>query len=651
MRNPRRERRKLAEIIIQEGQGLNPGHKEAIRDDAVHILANEPMRWFYEESEQEYWNEREEFRNVAPIHELLWIEFDAPKFIRSTEYGVQPWGRLNWTKAGVLLTCLEKRAYPQNLQDDFPSARWICQGDVFSLQPGTEEGETIPGLFWTYFYGVDPDGRLSQGKHGVFLSIPAGVTEGLPDEARRSFGQANLGPLRIALLTLYFIHAKGTILKDEPGPAKQKKRKRKRKKRKKGEEPGPKIKFKVLDVGLGARQSLKQAKAEGEGSQKALRMHIRRGGFATYREEKPHVSGFVGQMWRRPSVVGKGPEEIKKEYRVRTRRKKREKREEEERDNPIEAYFGRGREPIRVTGPAWPGDLGYWEAQIDGDDMVVAAHDIYDRRGFRWKDPTPPAGKPAWTNPGTDARMRELERRMHSGDPEARQAFFREKARAREPIWIHDCDECEWLETDYELGLDYYLCEPPRARAGSFIARYGGDGPEYWSAPLDMLRGGQICPSEGTYGVPACKVAYRRGLAPTPLEKRVNVFTPHRPAIWTSPYREGGYGKVGYSELAMHTRIADQEVVQYCVSSRPPAYPCVTWAIVMTEDGRTTEGLPGEVLPAEVRRELGGFGNEVMPDAYHWQENPGGVHEALRNFRKEDRYVRQNPCPACLFLI
>jgi hypothetical protein len=73
----------------------------------------------------------------------------------------------------------------------------------------------------------------------------------------------------------------------------------------------------------------------------------------------------------------------------------------------------------------------------------------------------------------------------------------------------------------------------------------------------------------------------------------------------------GRYGKVGYSELAMHTQIAGKEVVRFALWPAEDGVH-VGWAHVETEDGRITDGLPSEVLPGSVRSKLG-YGNEMMP--------------------------------------
>jgi hypothetical protein len=91
------------------------------------------------------------------------------------------------------------------------------------------------------------------------------------------------------------------------------------------------------------------------------------------------------------------------------------------------------------------------------------------------------------------------------------------------------------------------------------------------------------------------------------------------------------WGNVGYSELAMHVRLAGRPVIRWSVrgpepgpegTKRPPGIRPragrVGWARIEVLKGKPFEteivdGLPGEVLPDQVRRDLGGFGDERVP--------------------------------------
>lgn len=47
-----------------------------------------------------------------------------------------------------------------------------------------------------------------------------------------------------------------------------------------------------------------------------------------------------------------------------------------------------------------------------------------------------------------------------------------------QPNWTHDCEHCRFLGAMYNGGdlFDWYACKQ------SVVARYGNDGPEYWSS-------------------------------------------------------------------------------------------------------------------------------------------------------------------------
>jgi hypothetical protein len=89
-------------------------------------------------------------------------------------------------------------------------------------------------------------------------------------------------------------------------------------------------------------------------------------------------------------------------------------------------------------------------------------------------------------------------------------------------------------------------------------------------------------------------------------------FDGGKPATYISPV--GQYGIVPYSELAMHTKIADQPIVQYALFGEPgqPA----KYAHVKLADGRWNHGLPGEVLSWEARNLHGGEKVMIPSDKY-----------------------------------
>lgn len=73
----------------------------------------------------------------------------------------------------------------------------------------------------------------------------------------------------------------------------------------------------------------------------------------------------------------------------------------------------------------------------------------------------------------------------------------------------HDCDKCtplgEWRH------YDLYICQTDKEYTTTVIARYGSDGPQYASFPVDVLL--SIQPREDglmTEVQTACHIAYER---------------------------------------------------------------------------------------------------------------------------------------------
>lgn len=84
----------------------------------------------------------------------------------------------------------------------------------------------------------------------------------------------------------------------------------------------------------------------------------------------------------------------------------------------------------------------------------------------------------------------------------------------------------------------------------------------------------------------------------------------------------GEYGLVPHSELAMHSGAAGAPVFQYALlrfwdsgmdHNENPTSAMVLHEDKLTGELRTLRGGVGEVLPDQVRRDLGGFGQERFP--------------------------------------
>lgn len=370
--NPRKSKFLLDELLRDSPEDMPDLDWEAI----PRIIADEPMRWFYEESEQETWEEQEEFLNVAPVYPAVWIEFSSPRYINSEVFGIVPFPHEFPNRYAAFMTYHEgadKDRFCRKYEVNFPEARWVLFVMIF-VSGNSEFGPA--GHKFDFLLGVSPEGRLVTSRDGGgFIGSPAKTMVYYIDrvalqhlrlasdpqavmnlraeveldpaalEATRALEHVEhiraggdpheivamglqynfFNSVRVALLATYFMHARGASLEPNRVPPKVADARRRR-----GEPTG--TKYKILDIGLPARQSLRDAKAQGKGSKAALRMHLRRGHFATYGPEKPHVSGFVGTMYRRPAVVkpeAKGT--VEKDYRprgdaARAERKKRKRK-------------------------------------------------------------------------------------------------------------------------------------------------------------------------------------------------------------------------------------------------------------------------------------------------------------------------------------
>ncbi len=308
----------MDELLIRWGSSPPAGWPSRLQEEATKIVADEPARYYWEESDQEFWHQVEEFQNIAPPFHEMWIEWKGARLVNSREWGVitPVQGATAFCDTGAYVRYFDldnNGALPDKLCQvpagevlghwDIKKLRWIASVVMVMRDSRYAPGDTSP--LCVYFIGVGPDGRMALTKEGQIG--PGMHIGGALHEPAGTFATH----LNVVLLTIFFMHAKGTQLTRKRVPAKVK-AKRRKKKRAVG------CDYLIVDVGLGFRRSLRDAKDAGGGLKRALRTHLRKGHFATYTEEKPHVSGFVGTMWRRPTVV-KGDAGPERRYRVRSK--------------------------------------------------------------------------------------------------------------------------------------------------------------------------------------------------------------------------------------------------------------------------------------------------------------------------------------------
>lgn len=194
-----------------------------------------------------------------------------------------------------------------------------------------------------------------------------------------------------------------------------------------------------------------------------------------------------------------------------------------------------------------------------------------------------------------DRDLRGQERRGQSGDPEARIQFVRNLIRSGR------YDDIRNLVIDQSF-FDLAAVNRALSSSGGIVSRN--------DISINLA-------SEEDRDVIISQVFF----SPPPPPPAI-VLQDYDPYQYVSPM--GEYGEVPYSELAMHSQAAGEQVVRYFLREREfqPGNPIISGAAVQTAHWprvRLVRGLPGEVLPSEVRRQLGGFGSERMP---HDTSNP-----------------------------
>lgn len=67
-------------------------------------------------------------------------------------------------------------------------------------------------------------------------------------------------------------------------------------------------------------------------------------------------------------------------------------------------------------------------------------------------------------------------------------------------MFEHDCERCVYVLTTHgDNDYDWYVCPDGGSLGSSVVARYGDDGPNYWSMPACMVRQDH-CPVASHYG-------------------------------------------------------------------------------------------------------------------------------------------------------
>jgi hypothetical protein len=288
--------------VEQSKVGAWKRHAEALSKfldgDLPVIKIDNVAEYYYSGTDQEYWDLREHFPNLAPPFELAWYEFRMPKKICSKECGVtaieevMPHGRVGVLMFGSDRANVKGQDIPENM-------RWAVTCEIF-IDYG-HSGGGINGPHGTIFLAIDAEGRLIQ---TPFMQSFAG-----PEHAEMMKSLINWTfPV---LLAVSFMHCRNVKILDEPviKPLAKKYHART------GRWP---VRYKTIEITPLKEILRREGRSESVGLQQAL--HICRGHFRDYRQGKGLFGKFHQLVWMPQTVRGTKHEEKKRpvpEYEVK----------------------------------------------------------------------------------------------------------------------------------------------------------------------------------------------------------------------------------------------------------------------------------------------------------------------------------------------
>lgn len=272
------------------------------------ITVDNVAEYYYRGTDQEDWDIKRDFPNLAPPYPMFWMEHTLPDNLRSEKYGVMDFGFVGKrAKVGALYIAVDpSQAKLEKMHegDELPEGtRWLYLIEMFEYWGIAGRDEFPEGPLGTYMLCVDEQGRL--------LGQP--WTQGFfdPDDPEVcQYIQAAMCFLHPHLLAISFMHCKNVVIEDNVTPEKLAKRTFERH----GYRPAP---HKTLVI-----EPLKQVLRHEGGSEKhglAKAMHICRGHFKDYRQGKGLFGKLHQLVWHPFTVRGtQGDKPAPREIKVKT---------------------------------------------------------------------------------------------------------------------------------------------------------------------------------------------------------------------------------------------------------------------------------------------------------------------------------------------
>jgi len=271
------------------------------------VVADNVCDYYYFGTTQEYWPVEEFVLQVPPFRSMF-IEMRPPNFTRSEEFGVRRWGSLDKGPAprawGALVQSVDRKSFRGydgfefNLDGErmmkLPdSTRWVV-----SMGLVLEFEKYRPGSFdYAFCLFVDEDGtitRTADGKpHIMAQFLPGAVLKNPASELPLEQGKQLAGQLcsfiHPIMLTISFMNCKNVSTSYVESPPKLSRSFEK-------EHGVPLVRYKVLEIGEMRRYIHQQGEGHTASSVKKA-LHICRGHFKTFSEEKPLLGRATGTFW------------------------------------------------------------------------------------------------------------------------------------------------------------------------------------------------------------------------------------------------------------------------------------------------------------------------------------------------------------------
>jgi hypothetical protein len=253
---------------------------EVLQNRELPVLLIDNVADYFYTSDQEYWDLRDDFPNLAPPYPAFWCECKMIKKIHSAECGdhdmsaLVPHGRMGMLIHGLDPAEAKGEGIPEH-------ARWILWCELF-IDYG-RRGVTADGPHGSVFLCLDAD--------GVIIERPWMQT--LADTKDSEVMRGYMTFFNPAFLAMSFLHCKNVVVVDNEVPVKLAKKYRART----GVQP---TRYKTLVIEPLKQILRTEGKSHEHGLAKAL--HICRGHFRDYRQGRGLFGRYHQLVWT-PSIV------------------------------------------------------------------------------------------------------------------------------------------------------------------------------------------------------------------------------------------------------------------------------------------------------------------------------------------------------------